>query len=72
MAEQNNAKKNEVQSKTVILGEVDGIDDLLSDLNKGRGQLTRKEEKSIFTPKNILIGILLLIVLAEIIYLFVR
>ncbi|HSA33757.1 MAG TPA: hypothetical protein P5077_08535 [bacterium] len=68
--EQKRPVQSELQSKTLIINEVDGIDDMLSDLNKGRGQLEKKERS--FDWRTALIVLLVIVVLAETIWLLVR
>lgn len=68
--EQKKPSQSELQSKTLILGEVDGIDDMLAGLNQGRGQLEKPKKERDW--KTIIIVALLVVVLAEVIWLIVR
>ena len=62
--------QNELQSKTVIISEVEGIDDMLDGLNQGRGQLERPARR--LDWKTAAIVIVILLILAELLWLLVR
>ncbi len=68
--EQKKPNQNELQSKTLILGEVDGIDDMLAGLNKGREQLQKPKKERDW--KTIFIVALVVVVLIEILILLFR
>lgn len=68
--EQKKPTQNELQSKTLILGEVDGIDDMLAGLNKGREQLQKPKKKRDW--KTIFIVALVVVVLIEMLILIFR
>jgi len=68
--EQKKPSQSELQSKTLILGEVEGIDDMLAGLNQGRAQLEKPKKERDW--KTILIVALLVVVLAEVVWLIVR
>ena len=65
-----NAGAANAGAAAVWVTEVDGIDDMLSDLNKGRGQLEKKERS--FDWRTALIVLLVIVVLAETIWLLIR
>ncbi|HOW51392.1 MAG TPA: hypothetical protein PLV42_05025 [bacterium] len=68
--EQKKPSQSELQSKTLILGEVEGIDDMLAGLNQGRAQLEKPKKTRDW--KTIIIVVLLVVVLVEILWLVIR
>ena len=64
-----NGKREELQSKTVLLDEMDGMDDILQNLNKDREKMDKRRAEIASKKKKTKIAIVVLSVLSVVVLL---